>query len=291
MKLSFLYTILISYSLLLTACSKGDNPPPGNPPINPPTNPPVQKTCYLSGISQLNTGTKPDFSISLTLNGNNEANSLIVFDSLGNKKILEYSFTYASADSIRIDQYQYIKLDATKRVKTFVTRSDMTDPLQADVYRYEYLYNNEGYLITKNLFINNSSTSFYTTAYTYSNNLLTKCLVTISGNSNQKVLESDLTYDANATAKNWVYTFPDAFESNIYATALSFGNKAVRPLTQVITKIYNPLNNNVIDTWTTNFGAYSFNTDGYIQSVNASGDQQQGMAIFYGKTHFYYLCK
>lgn len=273
----------------MVACSKGDTPAP--PPTPPPTNPPVQKTCFLTGISQLNSGNKPDFALSLTLNGNNEAVSLLVFDSLGNKKILEYSFTYASSDSIRIDQYQYIKLDANKRVKTLVTRSDMSDPVQADIYRYEYLYNNDGYLITKNLYINNSSSVFYTTTYTYTNDLLTKCLVTIASNSSQKVLESDLTYDAAATAKNWVYTFPDAFESYIYATALSFGNKAARPLTKVTTKIYNPLNNNVLDTWTTNFGSYGFNTDGYIQSVNASGDLQQGMAIFFGKTNFNYTCK
>jgi hypothetical protein len=289
MKRSFLYTLLISFTIAMVACSKGDTPAP--PPTPPPTNPPVQKTCFLTGISQLNSGNKPDFALSLTLNGNNEAVSLLVFDSLGNKKILEYAFTYASSDSIRIDQYQYIKLDANKRVKTFITRSDMNDPTQADIYRYEYIYNNNGYLVTKNLYINNSSSAFYTTAYTYTNDLLTKCLVTIASNSSQKVLESDLTYDGAATAKNWVYTFPDAFESYIYATALSFGNKAMRPLTKVTTKIYNPLNNNVLDTWTTNFGSYSFNSDGYIQGVTASGDLQQGMAIFYGKTNFSYTCK
>lgn len=291
MKISNLYIAIIASSLLFATCKKGDTPAPTPPTPNPPPTPPVQKTCYLSGITQSNTGSKPDFALSLTLNASNEATAFVLYDSLGNKKLFEANFVYASSDSIRIDQYQYIKLDANKRVKTLVTLSDISNPSQSDIYRYEYIYNSNGYLATKHQYINNSTTSFYTTNYTYTDNLLTKCLVTVTGNSNQKILESDITYDATATAKNWVYAFPDAFESFLYASSLNFGNKPARPMTQVITKIYNPVNNNVIDTWTTNFSGYSFNTDGYIQSVTANGDLQQGMAIFYGKTQFSYLCK
>ncbi|MFN3665907.1 MAG: hypothetical protein ACK4S0_07100 [Sediminibacterium sp.] len=290
MKVSTLYTLFIASSLLFVACKKGDAPTPNPPTPNPPPTP-TPKTCYLSGITQANTGSKPDFALSLTLNASNEVTAFVLFDSLGNKKLSEANFVYASTDSIRLDQYQYIKLDANKRVKTFVTLADISNPAQSDVYRYEYVYNNNGYLSTKNQYINNSATSYYTTTYTYTDNLLTKCLVTVTGNSNQKILESDLSYDATATAKNWVYAFPDAFESYLYSSALNFGNKPARPMTQVVTKIYNPINNNVLDTWTTNFSAYSFNTDGYIQSVTASGDLQQGMAIFYGKTQFAYSCK
>lgn len=290
MKLSTLYIVIISSSLLFAACKKGDTPAPTPPTPNPPT-PPAPKTCFLTGITQANTGSRPDFALSLTLNANNETTAFIVYDSLGNKKIFDANFVYASADSIRIDQYQYIKLDANKRVKTLVALADISNPAQSDIYRYEYVYNSNGYLSTKYQYINQSANSFYTTTYTYTDNLLTKCLVTVTGNSDQKILESDLTYDAAATAKNWVYAFPDAFESYLYSAALNFGNKPARPITQVVTKIYNPINNNVLDTWTTNFSSYSFNTDGYIQSVTANGDLQQGMAIFYGKTQFSYSCK
>jgi hypothetical protein len=292
MKKTLKYTIIYSLVIAILSCGKGGDPPATTPPPTtnpPPTQPPAPKNCTLIGIEQQNTGGKPDFALTLTLNGLNPL-SLVVFDSLANKRLIENNFSIITTDSIRIDQYQYLKLDANRRVSVFVTRSDMTQAASSDIYRYEYTYNNEGYLSTKKLFINGSTTAYYTTSYTYSNNLLIKCMMSI-GESNLKVLESDLTYDTNTTAKGWIYNFPDAFESYMYGSLLNFGNKPARPLSQVITKIFNPTNGNILDTWNTTYSSYILNTDGYIVSVRANGDLQQGMALLYGRTIFKYSCQ
>lgn len=278
---------------LLMGCGKQEAPPPVNPPTNPPTNPPptTPKNCSVSGILQNNTGAKSDFVLSVNFNSNNEPTKFLVYDSLANTKIFEANLSYITADSIRLDQYQYIKLDASKRVTVFVTKSDMTIPATADDHKFVYTYNNDGYLITKHLYINGSSTPFQTTSYSYTNNLLTKCIMTVTGSNSPKILEADLLYDNNTTIKNWIYTFPDAFESNILNTALSFGNKSNKALVSIVTKIYNPANGNILDTWTTNYSSYMFNSDGYLLSLNANGDFQQGIATCYGKTAFTYICK
>jgi len=278
---------------LFTSCSKQETPPPVNPPTNPPPNPPptTPKNCSVSGIAQNNTGAKSDFVLSVNFNSNDEPTKFLVYDSLANTKLFEANLSYITADSIRLDQYQYIKLDASKRVSVFVTKSDMSIPATADDHKFVYTYNSDGYLITKHLYINGSGTPFQTTSYTYANNLLTKCVMTVAGNNSLKMLEADLLYDNNTTLKNWIYTFPDAFESNVLNTALSFGNKSNKALTSIVTKIYNPTNGNVLDTWTTNYSAYTFNTDGYLTSVNANGDLQQGIIACYGKTAFNYTCK
>lgn len=291
MKKTFIYSLL-SFAfgiVLLAGCSKKDSPAPnpggGNPP--PPT--PTPKTCTLTGISQQNTGNKPDFALSIGLNSSGAANTYTLFDSLGNSKREEVNFTYITTDSIQLDNYQYIRLDAEKRVIRFVTKSDLRNPATADDYRYEYTYSN-GLLATKKLYINGYSSAYFTSNYTYTNNLLTKCVVTINEGT-QKILESDITYDANTSIKDWIYTIPDAFESFLISNALSFGAKPNRPPTQVVTKLYNPSTSAVIDTWTTNYNGYSLNTDGYLIAGTANGDLQQGMAAFYGKTVFYYSCK
>jgi hypothetical protein len=189
-----------------------------------------------------------------------------------------------------LDAYQYFRLDAGKRVTLFVTKSDLKNPSTSDDYRFEYFYNTQGYLESKNLFINRSKLPNFRTAYTYSNNLVTKCVMTAVSSGNLKVLESDLIYNTSLNIKTWMYTFPDALEGYMYFTVLNFGNRPTNPLQQVTTKIYNTSTGAVLDTWITNYSGYKVDSNGYLTYGIASGDLQQGMAMFYGKTNFYYLC-
>jgi hypothetical protein len=275
---------------MLFAISCGKNPDTPTPaPPTPPT--PVVKTCIFSGITQRNSGNKSEFSLSIIYNANLNPTKISVFDSAANTLLFNANLTYASTDSIRIDAYQYIKLDANKRVVGLVTKEDMTDPVSSDNYKYEYKYSSDGYLITKNLYINESSTPVYATTYSYSNGLLVSCLMTAVSSGNKKVLESTLSYDASLSPKTMIYTFPDGFESFLYSTALSFGNRPNKPLTQIVTKIYDPGAGSLLDTWTTNYNGYSLNSDGYLVNGSANGDQQQGIISFYGKTTFLYQCQ
>lgn len=287
------FALIIFAAILFIGCSKdnggggGGNPTPTPTPI-PPS--PTATTCIISGISQVNSGTKSESNLTIFYDNNYNVTRIVNYDSLNNKKYSDVNFTYVTSDSIRIDAFQYIKLDAGKRVIVFVTKSDLVDPANADNYRFEYFYNSQGYLETKNLYINGSKLPNFKTIYIYTNNQLTKCIMTAASSANQKVLESDLTYNNSITLKTWIYPFPDAIEGYMYPTVLNFGNRPANPLQQVVTKIYNSSTGALLDTWTTNYGGYKMDANGYLIYGVASGDLQEGIASFYGKTNFYYAC-
>ncbi|MBO9684294.1 MAG: hypothetical protein J7502_16785, partial [Flavisolibacter sp.] len=76
-----------------------------------------------------------------------------------------------------------------------------------------------------------------------------------------------------------------------YLTVLNFGKRVANPLSKVVTKLYDPASGSLLDTWSTNYGDYKIDASGYLYYGVASGDLQQGMASFYGKTNFYYSCR
>src|SRR3954454_15660403 len=158
---SFKYLILIA--LILTACSKesdtlsgGNNNGGGN--NGGGNNGGDNTTCMISAISQVNSGTVSELSLSESYNSNYEITKLAVYDSVHNTKNFEADFSYITTDSVRINQYQYFILDANKRVIRFSTKSDMADPKNADDYLFVYTYNDKGYLATKDLYVNGSQT-------------------------------------------------------------------------------------------------------------------------------------
>jgi hypothetical protein len=281
-----IFLFLLSTVLVYWGCSKsGESNSPSTTPVI------IAKNCIMSGISQHNSGVKAEFSLTIHYNDKLNPTKIIVYDSTSNTKLFDASLTYASADSIRIDAYQYMKLDSNKRVKAFITKEDLNDPLNSDTYLYEYVYSSDGYLVTKNLYINGSSIANFSTSYSYTNGLISSCLMTAVSSGNKKVLESTLKYDESLSPKTMIYTFPDAFESYYYSTALSFGTRPSKPLKQVVTKLYNPANGVLLDTWSTNYSGYNIDENGYLSNGNATGDLQQGIANFFGKTFFFYQCQ
>ncbi|MEO8110585.1 MAG: hypothetical protein ABI594_11155 [Ginsengibacter sp.] len=247
-------------------------------------------TCMISTISQVNSGAVPEFYLSAYYNNNYQLTRLVSYDSVNKVQDFIADFNYITSDSVRIDSYQYLILDASKRVARFATKSDLAKPINADNYLFEYAYNNQGYLIKKDLYVNGTKSPNFSTVYVYTNNLLTSCVMTAVSSGNLKVLESILTYDNTIKIKNWIYTFPDAIEGYRYSTVLNFGNRCANPLKQIVTKIYNPSSGILLDTWTTSYGNYKTDASGHILYGEAIGDQQQGIAAFYGKTNFNYTC-
>ena len=286
--------IFIFVLIILVSCSKTRSTPPdgngsggGNGGDTVRNN---NKTCMISTISQINSGKGAEFSLTANYNSSYNVTRIVIYDSVNKAKNFEAAFNYITKDSIRIDQYQYFILDANGRVIRFATKSDLNSPQNSDNYLFEYTYNTQGYLISKNLFINGSTIPNFSTAYSYTNNLLTNCIMTAVSSGNLKVLESNILYDGTHTIKNWIYTFPDAMEGYMYLAILNFGNRSANPLRQVTTKIYNPSTGVLLDTWITNYGNYVIDANGYVLSGEANGDLQQGIASFYGKTNFYYVC-
>jgi hypothetical protein len=123
------------------------------------------KTCTITAISQVNSGSGAEFSLSAEYNSSYNVTKLIIYDSLNKVKNFEADFNYITKDSIKIDQYQYLILDTSGRVIRFATKSDMSAAKNADNYLFEYTYNAQGYLVTKNLFINSSELPNFSTAY------------------------------------------------------------------------------------------------------------------------------
>lgn len=287
-----LQSYLLAIAITLLSCSKGgDTPPdPGGSGGGTGGGGTQTSNCVLSAISQVNSGKGAESSLQVLYNNNGGVSNLVVYDSVTNKNNFEAAFTYITNDSVRLGPQQYLLLDGSKRVTRLVTQSDPSRPLQADTYVFDYEYNSEGFLVTKNLYINGAKKANYRTVYSYSNQQLISCRMTIPSAAGQTVLESALTYDDKTTIKNWMYTFPDAMEGYPYLTILNFGKKVIHPLTKVITKIYNPANGSLLDTWTTEYKNYTIDANGYVLSGTASGDLQQGIAAFYGKTNFYYYC-
>jgi hypothetical protein len=276
-------------TVLFTNCSKsGYSPAPV--PTTAPVVAPAPTICFLSGISQHNSGTKTEFALTAVYDNNYNVKAISVYDSTVNKTTFDADFNYVTSDSIGIGQYQYIRLDESKHVVLFSTKSDLSNPSNADDYKFKYSYDSEGYLLRKELYINSSALPNFSTLYTYTGTLLTSCVMTAASASNLKVLEADLSYDNTFTIKNWIYTFPDATIENKYNAVLNFGKRSVNPIKRVSTKIYNPVSGVLLDTWNTTYGGYKLNSSGNIIYGEATGDLQQGIAVFYGKTNFYYSC-
>lgn len=284
--------LLMAISAVYMGCSKYTNDAYVAPTPTPPTPPtPLPKNCIVLGIMQKNSGSTPEFSLSITYNSNLIPTKILAYDSLTNVRIFEASLAYISSDSIIIDKHQYIRLDNNKRVVRFKTKENIEKPTSSDDYLFEYKYNAEGYLIVKNLFINGASIPTYSTTYTYSNGLLTNCLMVLTNIGSKKVLESTITYDDKISPKTMFYVFPDGFENYYYSQALNFGSRPTRPPKQIITKVYDPAINRLLDTWKTDYIGYVLDGNGYITFANVTGDQQQGMPEFFGRTSFQYRCQ
>jgi len=250
----------------------------------------VNRTCSVVSISRYNNGTQSDYAMTVFYDFVNRPVRMIMYDSLRKVKEYEASFVYQS-DAIIIDQNQSFKIDpTTQHIKSFITRDNLADP-KSDVFLYEYIYNDSGYLITKNKYINGSQKPIYTTTYVYdNNNLLIGCNMVLTS-TNQKLLESTITYETSKIIKSFIYNFPDGFESFKFSPILNFGKKMKYPVKTMVTKLYDPSKNTLLDTWTSSFGSYSYTSDNYINQGTQTGDLQQGFGMFYGKTSFTYLCQ
>lgn len=249
----------------------------------------TSKNCSILSISRFNNGSQSDYAMTVIYDFVNRPIKLILYDSLKKVKDYEANLSYQS-DAIVIDQYQRFTIDpTTQQIKSFSTKENLADP-KSDNLLYEYLYNDSGYLITKNQFINNSSKPIYTTKYTYNNNLLTSCIMVLAS-TNQKVLESTITYETSKLINNFIYNFPDGFESFKFSPLLNYGAKMRYPVKSMITKIYDPSKGTLLDTWTSNYSNYTYSADNTIIQGTHTGEYQQGFGLFYGKTVFNYSCK
>lgn len=269
---------------LLAACNKKDS----NPDV--PVVPLIPQNCAMLRMAQQNNGAgQPDFSITYTYDTSNRVIGVFAYDSAVSKLLAKQTFTY-SGDTIRINAKQYFLTDLSGRIRHFHTLSDPGDNA-SDVYDYDYQYNDSGFLSVKNLYVNGTGKPDYITAYTYHGNVLTDCSMTVPAAGNAVLLSASLNYNYEQNAQNWLYHFPDGFESYLYQQCFNYGRKSACPLKKVVTQLFDTGQKSVADQWTTTYTDYQFSTTGNIIAATATGDEQQGFAGFYGKTVFGYGCK
>lgn len=248
------------------------------------------KVCSVMSINRYNNGAKSDYALTVFYDFVNRPTKMIMYDSLRKIKEYEASFVYQS-DAIVIDQHQSFKIDpTTQQIRSYTTKENLNNS-NSDTYLYTYTYNDSGYLVAKNQFINGSQKPVYTTNYNYdNNNLLIGCTMVLAS-TNKKVLESTINYETTRIIKSFIYSFPDGFESFKFSPFLNYGKKMKYPVKTMVTKLYDPNNNNLLDTWTSSYGSYTFTPENYVSQGVQSGDLQQGFGFFYGKIGFTYLCQ
>ena len=249
----------------------------------------INRVCSVMSINRYNNGDKSDYALTVFYDFVNRPTRMIMYDSLRKIKEYEASFVYQS-DGIVIDQHQSFKIDpTTQQIRSYTTKENLADP-NSDIFLYTYTYNDSGYLVSKNQYINGSQKPVYTTTYNYdNNNLLLGCAMVLAS-TNKKVLESTITYETSRVIKSFIYTFPDGFESFKFSPILNYGKKMRYPVKTMVTKLYDPGNNSLLDTWTSSYGSYTFTPENYVSQGVQSGDLQQGFGFFYGKIGVTYLC-
>lgn len=250
----------------------------------------LNRACSVMSISRFNNGAKSDYALTVFYDFVNRPTRMIMYDSLRKIKEYEASFVYQS-DGIIIDQHQSFKIDpTTQQIRSYTTKENLA-VANSDIFLYTYVYNDSGYLVSKNQFINGSQKPIYTTTYTYdNNNLLIGCNMVLAS-TNKKVLESAITYETSRVVKSFIYTFPDGFESFKFSPILNYGKKMKYPVKTMVTKLYDPANNSLLDTWSSSYGSYIFTPENYVSQGVQSGDLQQGFGFFYGRIGITYLCQ
>jgi hypothetical protein len=228
------------------------------------------------------------YSLFTNFNATGQATKIEAFDSIAGNLDASATLTY-SGDTIRISAAEYFVTDANKRVSKYLSLVDPADPA-SDQFIYNYTYDGGGYLIGKTLSVKSIPLPLVNFTYTWTGGNLVK----IDGQSTipgftQKVLSSDLEYDASKSAKNFIQVFPDGFESFFYVMALDFGKKSKNVISKINMVTYDdqgaPAN-----TYNTTITNLKFSNDGYLLEWYAAGDSFDALGIFSGRTLFKYKC-
>ena len=275
--------------IFVSGCSKSfteTDPVTGESPVSLTTS---TGTCSVIRISQKNRDyANTDNSFSVKRDTSFFATNLLSYDSLSGKVDFDINVNI-NGDTVNLSTGEWLLIDkSTKLVKTFFTKSDITDP-NSDDKLCLYFYNSQGLLVKKQIFLNGSTEPSFETNYQYDKSLLVSCLVT-AGTAKTKLIEATLSYDTTKTVKPWIYLFPDFFEGYHYLQAFNFGKKAISPVQSILTRIFDINDGSLLDYWYTTFSGYVISKDGFIIQTTAGGDQQQGLGMLFGITRFDYQC-
>lgn len=249
----------------------------------------ISKIVYTdtSGIAAGGTGTGLG-SISAAINSLDIVTRITRFDSLSNTIEFINEPVYSN-DSIFINADEYFVVDVNKRINKMHGLADPTDPfsLQYDVF---YVYNTEGYLITKNYFLTSSpAVSFYRVDYAYTGGNLTR-MTAANLPGGDLEMDADLTYFTNLAPRQFIYIFPDERFYPEFTQFFNFGSKNFNAVKNMTVRNYDP-GNVVRDSLVSTFSNYIMSRDSYVLTVQMGKDNQPSLPALAGKLSFSYHCR
>jgi hypothetical protein len=244
--------------------------------------------CELVVIKQIN-GSNLFNRLNFKRDTSNKVLSMDYFDSTTNTIDFKTDFYYIG-DTIKINANSWmLKNPQTNNIVKYFVKEKISDTTWDDIL-YEYNYDLSGKLTKKLIYYNQITSPDYITNYSYDGNNLVKSEL-LAGNGVTKIMQTDYQYDLSIRIKPWIYLYSDAFENYKLIQGFSFGKKAMNPVKQITTKVYDANNGNLMDTWLTSYKGYILSSDQYVLQVTTEGDNQQGIGLFLGTTRFEYSCK
>ncbi len=212
------------------------------------------------------------------------------FDSLANVIVYISPGPVYTNDTVYIDADQYFIVDANKRITKMHGLIDQTDPLslQFDVF---YLYNTNGYLVTKTYFLTSSpATPYYKVDYIYAAGSNLTHMTAVNLPSGDLAMDADLTYYSLTVPRRFIYVFPDEVNYAPFTQFFNFGTRNFNAPKDIKVRNYDP-GNVVRDSIVSTFSNYRMSNDTYILSVQMEGDDQPSIPALAGKLSFSYKCK
>ncbi len=210
-------------------------------------------------------------------------------DSITLTKLFDETTTYFQ-DSIALSANQYFKKDASGKIVRFAGYEDPYDNTSF-FFINDYIYDNNGKLITKNTSTPTlPNTIALQTTYSYTGNNITKIIRKLPL-LNKTETEIDIEYYTGGQPKNYINFLPDCNELKPYIAALDMGQKPDNTVKKVTIKVYDIFLGTVLSTTVTEFSRYTFSSDGYILSVDMSGDIIDALPLETGRNKFEYFCK
>jgi hypothetical protein len=231
------------------------------------TNPPLGDDCRVNQLAEIDSafgfGT---FSRFVQFNPDGQAIGARFFDSINNAVFYETAISYRG-DTMRISPYEYFLLDASKRVKSFVSLdSNVSVPVTITI---RYSYDGAGYLAKRELFLGNASQPEYWYTYKWQNGDLTEVEGLIRVPSGvERLLYSVMQYDQSVNIKGNLLPIPDGFEVYRFLSALNLGRLPQHLLTKTVVTLYDP-NAKTSETFTNRNRSHKISSDGYIQEYTS----------------------
>jgi hypothetical protein len=193
-------------------------------------------------------------------------------------------------DSIALSNNQYFIKDAAGKIVKFAGYEDPYDNTSF-FFINQYIYDSNGKLITKKTSTAAQPTiTALQTTYNYTGNNITNIIKKIPL-LNATQMEVDIEYYTGGQPKNYFNFLPDCNELSPYIGALDMGQKADNTVKKVTIKEYDIFLGTLLSTTVTELSRYTFSADGYVLSVDLSGDALNAIPLETGRNKFEYFCK